>query len=202
MKKILSLILVILFIIPLVSACGAQSKPPAITYTTEILINQETPPDELKWYVQLDGPTDGGGFIPIPSYISYATLDTVEIVQTTVRDYQDILETKAPFHGILFENQKRDYILKVLGMTGGEFDRKIGKHVDLNAFRYYTDCVIGVIRPLILQPPVEDDSEYAGKNIFVYYDYENSVVIPYTDEELMTENDGVFVSCYTGRVDD
>ena len=215
MKKILSLTLIILLMIPLLSGCGGKKEPPAIGYTSEILINQETPPEDFIWYADLEAPASGLGIISFPSYSTYATLDTTQILQTIRRDYRDILDVKAPFHDTFFdkmafffsrkmENQKHNYKLKILGMTSEEYDQKIKKYFNLNNFNYYDDRVIGIIYPVIYQGETEEtvDAEYANKNILVDYDYETSVVIPYTDEELKAENDGLYSTNYVGRIGD
>lgn len=215
MKKMLALILIVLFTLPLLSGCGGKNEPPAISYTAEILINQEAPPKDLTWYVDLFAPTSGLGIINFPSYSTYATLDTTKILQTVRRDCRDILDVKAPFHDTFFEkvafffsrkfeNKKHNYTLKVLGMTSEEFDQKIGKYFDLNDFHYYNDRVIGIIYPVIYQGETEEktNAEYSNKKILVDYDYETSVVIPYTDEELKAENGGLYSTSYVGRIGD
>jgi len=213
MKKILALAFITLFMLLLLSGCGGKNEPPTIGYKTEVLINQEPPPSDLTWYVDLDAPTEGNFILEIPSYSTYATLDTVNILQADRRDCRDIIDAKAPFQDTFFdkiafffnrkyENQKHDYKLKVLGMTSEEYDQKIKKYFDLNDLHYYHDRVIGIIYPVIYQGETEEtvDAEYANKNILVDYDYETSVVIPYTDEMLKAENDGLYSTSYVGRI--
>lgn len=213
MKKILALTLIILFSLPLLSGCGGNNEPPAIAYSSEILINQETLPQDFTWYINLWAPSSGRGVLPLPSYTTYATLNSDEILKTARRDCRDILDAKAPFQDTFFEkvafffsrrfeNQKHNYKLKVLGMTSEEYEQKIKKYIDLNDFHYYDDRVIGIIYPVIHQLETEEtiDAEYANKNILVDYDYETSVVIPYTDEELKAENGGLYSTSYIGRI--
>lgn len=213
MKKVLALALSFIFALPIISGCNGNKKPPAVGYTTEILINQETLPKDLTWYVDLDSPTAGKGIVEIPNYSTYATFDTADIFQTTQRDYRDILDFKAPFEdtiwqkiGFFFQSgrdhKNDEYRLKVLGMTSEVYDQKIKKYIDLNDFNYYNDRVIGIIYPVIYQGETEEttDAEYSNKNILVDYDYTTSVVIPYTDEELKAENGGLYSSSYVGRI--
>ena len=81
---------------------------------------------------------------------------------------------------------------------------KISKYFDPNNFNYYPDRVIGVISPTIFLGETEEltDAEYSNKNILVDYDYETSVVISYTDEELKAENGGLYSTNYVGRIGD
>ena len=215
MKKILAFVLAVLLMMPLFSSCGGRTEPPAIKYTTEILIAQEAMPKDLVWYVDLKAPTVGNFFLEFPSYSTYATLDTTNILPTTRRDYRDILDAKAPFQDTFgekmafifsrkFEDQKHNYKLKVLGMTSEEYEQKIKKYIDLNDFHYYDDRVIGIIYPVIYQGETEEtvDSEYANKTILVDYDYKTSVVIAYTDEEMIAENGGLYSTSYIGRIGD
>ena len=194
MKKILSLSLVILLMIPLFSGC---EEPPPVSYTTQILINEETPPTDLVWYVELYSPDVG---------TTYAAFDMTEFSQIARRDYCDIIDYKY----ILYDNEtkfqnRRSYTLEVLGMTEEEYSRKIKKYIDLYNFFYYPDRVIGVVYPTIYQGQTEEttDSEYSNKNILVDYDYKKtSVVIAYTDEELKAENGEMYSSNYVGRIGD
>jgi hypothetical protein len=214
MKKALSLALVILFAMMLLSACE-QSDQPVVCYSTEDLINQEALPKDFVWYVDLCTPASSAGLFPIPDHATYAVIDTADIVPTVRRDYRDILDAKAPFHDTFFdkvafffsskyENRKHDYRLKVVGMTAEEYDQKIKKYFDLNDLYYYSDRVMGVIFPVVYQGETEEliDSEYANKNILVDYDYETSVVIAYTDDELKAAGNGEYFSHYTGRIKD
>ena len=215
MKKILALTLIILFSLPLLSGCGGNNEPPAIAYSSEILINQETLPQDFTWYINLWAPSSGRGVLPLPSYTTYATLNSDEILKTARRDCRDILDAKAPFQDTFFEkvafffsrkfeDQKHNYKLKVLGMTSEEYEQKIKKYIDLNDFHYYDDRVIGIIYPVIYQGETEEtvDSEYANKTLLVDYDYKTSVVIAYTDEEMIAENGGLYSTSYIGRIGD
>ena len=216
MKKLLSFFLAILLVLPLLSACNDTDKvePPAINYTTNILINQEAPSHDLVWYSYLRAPTSGG-LIDLPNYSSYAILDASEISLIPKRDYQNILDAKASFRYTFFEkvsfffnrsseSKKRNYKLKLLDMTSRELDQKIGKYFDPNRFNYYQDRVFGVIYPTIYQGETEETTgaEYANKNILVDYDYDTSVVITYTDEELKAASNGICSASYTGRIGD
>ena len=201
MKKALSFALVIVFVTSLFSGCGDKNEPPDIIYNTEILINQEIPQKDLTWYVDLDAPTRGISVIDLPSYSTYATLDTTGILQTAQRDYRNIIDVK--INDTVFR-KRHDYTLLLLGMTEEEYDRKINKYFDPNGFYYYSDRVIGIIYPIIYQGETEEliDAEYSNKNILVDYDYESSVVIAYTDEDLKSESKGMYFSSFTGRVGD
>lgn len=215
MKKILAIVCLTLFIIPLFSGCLSSKESPTVDYTTEILIDQEKPPEDLVWYAKLEAPTSGNAIIPIPSYSIYAIFNTSDIKKCTRRSYSGILDAKAPFEDTFFdeiafifnskyENEKHNYRLKVLGMTSEEYDQKIKKYFDLDKFNYYNDRVIGIIYPVIFLGETEEvtDAEYANKNILVDYNYETSVVIPYTDEELKAENGGFYSTSYIGRIGD
>ena len=225
MKKTCALILVVLLMIPLLSGCGGRKEPPAIRYTSEILINKEAPAEDLVWYIRLHGPSSNRGIIPIPSYSTNAILGTTEILQTDGYSYRDILDAKAPYQdtfwekvGFFFsrklEEQKHNYKLKIFGMTSEEYAQKVCRSMDcLNVFgefdefhdfNYYQDRVIGISYPHIYQGETEEltSAEYSNKNILVDYDYETSVVIPYTDEELIEEGGGRYSTSYVGRVGD
>lgn len=216
MKKILAFTLVITLMIPLLLGCAKPTELPVLYYTNEILINQEALPDDLVCYVELKTPTSSRGLAFGLGRPSYATLDTTKLVQMGKRDYHDILDAKAPFDNDTFfekitfffnrklEEEKHDYELKILGMTSEEFDQKINKPIDINNFSYYNDRVIGVITPIkyMLEEGEHTGAEYSDKNILVDYDYETSVVIPYTEDELKADNNGLYSSNYTGRIGD
>ena len=222
MKKFLATVLVVLLMIPLLSGCGWREEPPTIRYTSEILIDKEAPSGDLVWYMNLQAPASGRGVIPIPSYSTNAILGTTEILQTDEYSYRDILDAKAPFQDTILEKvsfffsrkleeQKHNYKLKIFGMTSEEYTKKVCRPMDcLNVFgdyadfNYYQDRVIGISYPHIYQGETEEltSAEYSNKNILVDYDYETSVVIPYTDEELIEEGGGRYSTSYVGRVGD
>lgn len=212
MKKMVTFTLVITLMIMLLSGCGTKNEPPEIRYSSEILINHETPPEDLIWYIYLQSPASSGGLIPIPSYITYAKFDEHQFVQISQRDYKYILDIKAPFHDTFSEKisfifnskleaQKHNYLLKVLGMTSEEYNKKIGRFVDLNSFNYYSDRVIGIIYSQnYYYSEGERNAEYANENVLVDYNYDTSVVIPYTDEQMMRMCSKGLHSSYTGRI--
>ena len=215
MKKAVALTLIIILMLQLLSSCGGKKETPEINYTTEILINEEAPPKGLVWYADLQAPTAGTSILEsfFTSYRTYATVSPTEIQPIVRRDYRDIIDAKAPFEDNFFEkitfffsqkleNQKHNYRSKILGMTEEEFDAKINKYFDLNYFHYYPDRVIGIIRPIIPQGETKEtvSAEHSNKNILVDFDYETSVVIPYTDEELMAVGGGNYFSSYEGRI--
>ena len=197
--------------IPLFAGCGAKSESPTIKYTSEILISQEYLPENFMWYAVLHAPTPGSFVMEFPSYSTYAAFDANTLVQRESRDYRDILDLKVPFKDSFFDkvafffSRKSDQAsLKVFGMTSEEFDQKINRYIDMDDFNYYPDRVIGVIYPIIYQGETEPmgNAEYSKENILVDYDYETSVVITYTDEELQAEGGGLYSANYTGRIGD
>lgn len=217
MKKAVALTLIIILMLQLLSSCGGKKETPEINYTTEILINEEAPPKGLVWYADLQAPTAGTSILEsfFTSYRTYATVSPTEIQPIVRRDYRDIIDAKAPFEDNFFEkitfffsqkseNRKHNYRSKILGMTEEEFDAKINKYFDLNYFHYYPDRVIGIVYPTIFQGETEEltDAEYANQIILVDYDYETSVIISYTDEELMAAGGGNYFSSYEGRIGD
>ena len=211
MKKISALTIIILMLL-LLSGCGSQETP-EINYTAEILINEEAPPKDLVWYADLQAPTPGIFILEIPSYRTYATVSTTGILPIARRDVCDILDTKAPFEDTFWQkiefsfqsgrdHKIQEYELKVLGMTQEEYDAKIKKYFNLDDFSYYPDRVIGIIRPIIPQGETKEtvSAEYSNKNILVDFDYETSVVIPYTDEELKNGAETSYYTSYEGRI--
>ena len=216
MKKAVALTLIIILMLQLLSSCGGKKETPEINYTIEILINEEAPSKGLVWYADLQAPTAGTSILEsfFTSYRTYATVSPTGIQPIVRRDYRDIIDAKAPFEDNFFEkitfffsqkseNQKHNYRSKILGMTEEEFDAKINKYFDLNYFHYYPDRVIGIIRPIIPQGETKEtvSAEYSNKNILVDFDYETSVIISYTDEELIAAG-GNYSSSYEGRIGD
>lgn len=203
------IVLVLLFL----SGCSNNKETPAIDYTTDVSISKEAPPDNLTWYVFLRAPTEGKSILEFSSYKAFTTLDSVKIQQTEKRDYCSILEAKAHFNYtfidkisafyLRYADKEYKYTLKVFGMNSKEFEQKIGKYIDLDSLNYYEDRAFGIFYPYNYEGETEkSDTEYANRIILVDYNYENSVVLSYTEDELKAKSNGLHSKGFSGRIGD
>lgn len=205
----------LLTLLAVLSLCGCsteKSEPPEINYTSEILINKEMPDKSLVWEADIEAPAKGDTILPIGEYSTYAHITSNGIKKSNRRYGADMVEkepyTSSAFDGF-FENtglrgSTSKALLKFLGMTQEEYDSSIGQYVDMNNFEFYSDTSFDIIK--ISKDgkvyPTDTPLKYAGKTLFIEYDYNTTYITAVDSDEIDALKNSDIKSTYEGRIGD
>lgn len=213
MKRTVCLLLLTVIIALSLSACSTKSNDdPDIIYTSEILIDKEMPDESLVWEVYLEAPTPGRFILEISQYSTYAHISPTGISPTTERSGKYMINKKSPSSSSFFDFGENNgdifyrgstpkHVLKLLGMTEEEFATSINKYFDIDSFCYYDDLAFGhlIISDDLKIYQSEELVKYAGKNLYIEYDYNTTYITAISEEDML----GAYTSSfYNGRIGD